>query len=286
VSPHISVVVPARDAATTLGALLESLRDQTLADDRYEVLVVDNASRDGTAAIARRFGVRLVEEPVANRSLARNRGAAAARADLLAFTDADCVASEGWLEGYLKCGDAAPLRAGPVLVSTGEPPNLVERYEALWRFGQESWVAQGWAATANLCVRRDAFDLVGGFDPAYRHIGEDVDFCVRARRAGQGLGWCPGAVVSHATEDRLWPVLKRAFFHGYSSGQCWHRVGVGHRAWRDPLPGVGGDRALRQVGASPDGFDRAEWRRLGRIARTAYAARVLGSVWGEVRRAR
>jgi GT2 family glycosyltransferase len=286
IRPDISVVVPARNAVPTLGPLLDSLRRQTLADDRYEVVVVDNASSDGTAAVARALGVRVVEEPLPNRSRARNRGAAAARADLLAFTDADCLASAGWLEGYLACGDASPLRAGPVLVSTGEPPNLIERYEALWRFGQESWVAQGWAATANLCVARRAFDMVGGFDPAYRHIGEDVDFCVRARRAGQELGWCPEAVVSHATEDRLWPLLRRAFFHGYSSGQCWHRIGVGHRAWRDPLPAVAGDRALRLVGASPDGFDPAEWRRLARIGRTAYAARVLGSVWGEATRAR
>jgi GT2 family glycosyltransferase len=286
VRPDISVVVPARDGAGTLGALLESLQAQTLADDRYEVLVVDNASRDATAAVARRLGAGVVEEPVPNRSRARNRGAAAARAELIAFTDADCVASPGWLEGYLACEDGSPLRAGPVLVQTGDPPNLVERYESLWRFGQQAWVVQGWAATANLCVTRDAFARTGGFDPAYRHIGEDVDFCVRARRAGQALGWCPGAVVSHTTEDRLWPVLKRAFFHGYSSGQCWHRVGVGQRAWRDPIPALAGDRALRQFGASPEGFAPDEWRRLLRVARPAHAARVLGSLWSEAQRAR
>jgi GT2 family glycosyltransferase len=286
VGPEISVVIPTRDGAATLPRLLRSLRGQTLADERFEIVVVDNASRDATAAVARHFGARVVEEPVANRSRARNRGAATARAELLAFTDADCVASTGWLEGFLACEDECPLRAGPVLSRTGDPPNLVERYEALWRFGQEAWVSQGWAATANLCVQREAFDAIGGFDPAYRHIGEDVDLCVRARRAGHGLGWCPGAVVSHATEDRLGPMLRRAFFHGYSSGQCWYRVGLGQRAWRDPLPALAGDRALRQVGASPEAFDPAEWRRLRRVARTAYAARVLGSLWGEARRAR
>ena len=248
--------------------------------------MVDNASRDATAAVARGLGARVAHEPVANRSRARNRGVAEARAGLIAFTDADCVATPGWLSGLLSCGDPSPLRAGPVLVRTGEPPNLVERFEALWRFGQEAWVKQGWAATANLCVTRDAFERTGGFDPAYRHIGEDVDFCVRARRAGLSLGWCPGAVVTHATEDRLWPVLKRSFFHGYSSGQCWHRVGLGQRAWQDPLPALAGDRALRQFGASPDGFRPDEWRRLSRIARGAHAARVLGSLWGETRRAR
>jgi GT2 family glycosyltransferase len=285
-APDISVVVPARDATATLPALLESLRAQEVAAERYEVVVVDNASRDDTAGFARSLGARVVHEPVPNRSRARNRGVADARADLIAFTDADCVATTGWLRGFLDCGDRSPLRAGPVLVRTREPPNRVERFETLWRFGQESWVRQGWAATANLCVTRDAFERVGGFDPAYRHIGEDVDFCVRAGRAGQRLGWCADAVVTHATEHRLWPLLKRSFFHGYSSGQCWHRVGFGQRAWRDPLPAVVGDRALRQFGASPDYFEADEWRRLVRVARPAHAARVLGSLWGEATRAR
>jgi glycosyltransferase involved in cell wall biosynthesis len=285
-APEISVVIPARDGAATLGALLESLREQHVDDDRYEVIVVDNASRDATAAVARRLGARVTHEPIPNRSRARNRGVAAARGDLIAFTDADCVATPGWLRGFLSCGDHSPIRAGPVIVRTGEPPNAIERFEALWRFGQEAWVKQGWAATANLCVTRAAFDEIRGFDPAYRHIGEDVDFCVRARRAGLSLGWCPDAIVTHATDDRLWPVLKRSFFHGYSAGQCWYRVGLGQRAWRDPMAALTGDRALRQFGASPDRFEREEWRRLSRIARRAYAARVLGSLWGETVRAR
>ncbi len=285
-SPEVSVVVPARDAAATLGPLLESLERQTLPPERFEVIVVDNDSRDATAQVARARGARVVEEPIPNRSRARNRGAAAARAPLIAFTDSDCLATPDWLAGYLDCEDPSPLRAGPVFVRTGEPPNLVERYESLWRFGQESWVAQGWAATANLCVTREAFDSIGGFDPAYRHIGEDVDFCVRARHAGHALGWCPGAVVTHATEDRVWPLLKRSFFHGYSSGQCWHRIGFGQRAWRDPLPALAGDRALSQFGTSRTAFEPGEWRRLMRVARPAHAARVLGSLWGEARRAR
>lgn len=279
-------MIPARDGAATLGPLLTSLRRQDLSDDRYEIVVVDNASRDDTAAVVRSHGARVAHEPIPNRSRARNRGVREARADLIAFTDADCVATAGWLTGLLSCEDSSALRAGPVLVRTSEPPNAVERFESLWRFGQEAWVRQGWAATANLSVTRAAFESVGGFDPAYRHIGEDVDFCVRARRAGLALGWCPEAVVTHATEDRLWPVLKRSFFHGYSSGQCFHRVGLGQRAWRDPLPAVAGDRALRQFGASPDDFEPAEWRRLVRIGRLAHAARVLGSVWGETSYAR
>ncbi|HVE69379.1 MAG TPA: glycosyltransferase [Solirubrobacteraceae bacterium] len=284
--PEVSVIVPVRDGAGSLPALLGSLDRQTLDRARFEVIVVDNGSRDGTAQVAREGGARVVAEPIPNRARARNRGAAAARADRFAFTDADCEADPGWLEALLACAGRAPLLAGPVRVATGDPPNLVERYEALWRFAQEHWVADGWAATANLCVERAAFEEVGGLDPAYRHIGEDVDLCLRARRAGLALELCEGAVVYHQAEDRLSPMLRRAFFHGYSAGQLSRRMGIGEFAWRHPMPLVVGRAAMGQVGIGPERVDRAEWRRMSRLARLAYGARMAGSAWAELRRVR
>ena len=285
-APEISVVVPARDSAPSLPKLLDSLAAQTLDRERFEVVVVDNASRDGTAEIARAAGAVVVHEPVPNRSRARNRGFEAARADRIAFTDADCVASPGWLEALLACADSAPLLAGAVLTTVSAEPNSVERLEQRWRFAQEHWVREGWAATANLSVERRALDAVGGFDPAYRHIGEDADLCVRARRAGFALGWCPGAEVLHEAESALAPMLKRAFRHGYGAHQALRRVGTGHRAWSDPTPFLFGDRALERLGIAPAGLGASERGSLRRLARLSYAARIAGSVWAELRRAR
>lgn len=283
---EISAIVPVRNGADSIGALLTSLAGQTLDRSLFEVIVVDNASTDGTAEVARRHGATVVSEPVANRSRARNRGAAAASSRRYAFIDADCVADRTWLEALLANANRAPLVAGDIRLVTSPLPNTIERFEALWRFGQESWVGQGWAATANLLVDADAFDSVGGLDPSWRHVGEDVDFCFRARAAGFDLAYCGEAIVTHAGEDRWRPFLKRCFLQGYSVNQAFYRLGAGYRAWRRPLPALFGDQALRDVGHQPESFPPDEWRTMSRIARTAYAARIAGSVWAEVVHAR
>jgi GT2 family glycosyltransferase len=284
--PELSVIIPVRDGERALPPLLESLRAQTLAPERFEVIVVDNASRDRTAEIAAASGARVVNEPIPNRSRARNAGAAAARAQLYAFTDADCVADAQWLGSLLGARGRAPLVAGDVRLTVSERPNVVERYEALWRFGQEAWVReQGWAATANLLVSAEAFAAVGGFDTTWRHIGEDVDFCFRAAKAGYGLAYCAEAIVSHDGERAWRPLLERCFRHGYSVNQAYHRLAAGGRAWRNPRPLVG-DRALRESGHSPERFSPREWRAMARVARVAYVARMTGSLWSELSRAR
>jgi GT2 family glycosyltransferase len=284
--PEVSVVIPVRDGAGSLPALLDSLAAQDLEADRYEVIVVDNASRDDSAEVASSRGASVVFEPRPNRSGARNAGVAAATADVIAFTDADCTVSPRWLSALLACRGQAPLIAGPVEVDTHDPPNLIERFEANWRFDQESGVKGGWAATANLLVEREAFEAIGGFDTAYRHIGEDVDFCLRAGRAGFAIAYCEGAVVRHEAEYELSPFLRRSFFHGYSAAQVLRRLGVGAIAWRSPRPMLSPRAALEWYGLPADELPAKERRRQSALATATYASRVAGSLWSSLRRAR
>ena len=274
-------MIPVRDGEQTLPTLLDALDGQTLARDRFEVIVVDNGSRDGSGALARERGARVVDEPRPNRARARNRGVDVATGAVIAFTDADCVPAPEWLTALSACLAGSPIAAGAVELVTRGRPTRWEQLEGLWRFRQEAAVAQGWAATANLGVRRDAFLAVAGFDPAYRHIGEDVDFCLRLGAAGFALSWCPHAVVRHHAEETARAVLRRGVIHGYSSNQHarrWHDD-FGWRHWRHPRPAVSGDWALRRFG---DGA--AAHRELLGVARAEYAARVIGSAWAELRR--
>lgn len=285
-APAASVVVPARDAAGSLAALLDSLAGQDVSGG-MEVIVVDNASRDATGAVAAAHGARVVREERPGRARARNAGAAAARGDLLLFIDADCTADEGWAQALATCL-RAPLAAGPVTLLSGDPPNAVERLERLWRFRQEERVREGWAASANLGVRRSAFEALGGFDASFARIGEDVDLCLRAAAAGHRLVYCPGARVHHPVEARVGEVLRRGVAHGWSNYQLARRhPGRAGRAGghyhRHPGPLIRGDWALRRLSAHTQALPAAEHRRLLVLARLEYAARMVGSALAAAR---
>jgi GT2 family glycosyltransferase len=278
---RVSVITTVRDGEHALPALFDALDAQTAERGAFEVVVIDNASRDRTAEVARDRGAVVVAEPVPGRARARNRGVAGSSAPLLAFTDADCRPRADWLERVLGPLESQPLVAGRVVLTTSEPPSLVERLDALWRFRRESGE---WAPTANLGMHRTAFDTIGGFDADFRHIGEDVDLCLRARAAGFPLSWCRDAVVEHPAETELRPVLRRAFEQAYSLEDLRrrHDFETGEE-WRHPLPLIRGSYAVDRFGGGGGGFGAAADRRLLMLARLEYAGRMAGSAWALAR---
>ncbi len=197
--PAISVLVPARDAAATLPALLDALAAQELSP-AFEVLVVDDASRDATAALAR-------VHPIVDRVLtgagdgpgaARNLALVVAAAPMLAFTDADCVPAPGWLSAGLRAMGSADLVQGRVVAAGPCGP-----WDRTVRVGGLS----GLWETANLFARTDAVRAVGGFEPWLRprgskELGEDVWLGWRLHRAGARVAFAPDALVAHAILPR------------------------------------------------------------------------------------
>src|SRR5262245_13302207 len=100
--PRVSVIVPVRDGAETIGTCLDALCALDYPERVHEVIVVDNRSTDRTRQIVAGYPVRLVEERAVQSSYAaRNRGVVAATGDVLAFTDADCVPDRAWLRALV-----------------------------------------------------------------------------------------------------------------------------------------------------------------------------------------
>jgi glycosyltransferase involved in cell wall biosynthesis len=200
---EVSVIVPARDAEATIGATLDALAAQSYAWGAYEVIVVDNGSTDGTAALAESRGAQVLRRGRGDGpAAARNDGAAAASAPVLAFTDADCAPEPGWLAaGMARVAEGAELVQGVV-----RPPEDA----GLGPFDRTVWVTEdhGLYETANLFVDRTAFFHAGGFvdvpgtDPDEAPFGEDTWLGWRMRRAGRRDAFAPDAVVRHAVFPR------------------------------------------------------------------------------------
>jgi cellulose synthase/poly-beta-1,6-N-acetylglucosamine synthase-like glycosyltransferase len=197
----VSVIVPVRDGAETIGSCLDALAAVDYPRERLEIVVVDNRSRDDTRAIVARHPVRLVCEDVVQSSYAaRNRGVAVASGTVLAFTDADCVPDRGWLRGLV-----APLALPDVVGVAGAieafaATSAVERFQARRSIRAERAFAHPvlpFAQTANAAFPRDLVVALGGFD-ARIPFGGDLDFSWRLQReTGQRLVYAPTALVRH-----------------------------------------------------------------------------------------
>jgi glycosyltransferase involved in cell wall biosynthesis len=180
----IAVIVCAYNERRLLPACLHSLRAQTRPPD--EIIVVDNASTDGTAAVARDvLGVKIITEPKKGLVVAREAGRRATRCDVLAYVDADCRAPITWLERVeARFGsDAAPVAVtGPYRFydwdRTGSA--LIRLYDLFVAPATHALVHRIFGMGAilyggNFAVRRGALERIGGFDTAIEFHGEDTN---------------------------------------------------------------------------------------------------------------
>jgi glycosyltransferase involved in cell wall biosynthesis len=219
--PAVSVVVPTRDRAGYLDVTLASLRDQDFGEP-FEVIVVDDGSSDSTPDVIRRAGVRsIVHDPPRGPNAARNAGARAAAADLVALVDDDVFAPRGWL-GALVAGarrhpeaDAlgGPIRArleGPAPRGCGRelPPITTLDLGPADRDAELVW-------SANMLIRREALDRVGGFDEARPPGGDEEEWLRRLRQLGGRVFYIADAGLDHrrAGDDARLRALMRGAYH-------------------------------------------------------------------------
>jgi len=192
-SHGLSVIVCAYNEERYLAACLHSLLAQTRPPD--EIIVVDNASTDATAAVASRVpGVTVVHEPAKGLVRARAAGWAAAGGDLLVYLDADCRAPLQWLERVDRrfvrhprlAAVTGPYRfydwdfVGQALVWAYDRLVAPPVHVALQRVARAGAILYG----GNFAVRRSALDAIGGFDTTIEFHGEDTNLGRRLVRAG------------------------------------------------------------------------------------------------------
>jgi N-acetylglucosaminyl-diphospho-decaprenol L-rhamnosyltransferase len=228
-APGIAIVVVAHNSAADLPRTLGALREQLGEED--DVVVVDNASTDGSAEAARSVvGTGAVVETGANLGFAAgcHAGVRATTAPLVLLLNPDCEPAPGCLDALRAVADERPgwgawqalvtLPGGERVNTAG---NLVHYLGFGWAGRLDEPVASvpnhpyeaGFVSGAALVIRRSAWEQTGGFDERYFMYGEDLDLSVRLRLAGHGLGVAPAARVAHEYEftkgDYKWFFLER-----------------------------------------------------------------------------
>jgi GT2 family glycosyltransferase len=206
-APEVSVVVATLGRETRLAFLLEALREQTLASERYEVVVVRGRAPGDPAGGAEALGARVVESAPGGPSELRNKGIACARAPLVAFTDDDCRPQPDWLERLVE--GAGRERGDFILQGRTEPdPDETRRLHGLART-QSIVGPSDWYQACNIAYPRALLERLGGFDERFDGGGEDADLALRALAQGARPVYVDAARVWHAVHSRhLWDAVR------------------------------------------------------------------------------
>lgn len=209
---ELSVVIPAHNAAATIGEQLSALAGQRW-DGGWEIVVIENGSTDRTAeeVEAKRAllgdRLRLVQSERAGASFARNLGVSEARADHIAFVDADDVVGDGWLAAMAAVLRRHGFATGPLELDRLNPRWLSDsRGRSTESSGPTFYGIFPYAHGCNLGVHRRLWDDVGGLDEAMTAT-EDIDLSLRMWLAGSPAVFEPAAVVHYRyrTDPRaLW----------------------------------------------------------------------------------
>jgi glycosyltransferase involved in cell wall biosynthesis len=185
----ISVIIPALNEERFLGETLQRLHEavrtlQSSHDCPAQVIVVDNASEDQTAGVARRLGAIVVPEPIRNIARARNTGARMAEGKVLFFLDADTLVPPSVLARVVT-GMGDPMSVGGAVDVQHCPSRaFVRLYLRFWRvLGRLGGMAQGAAQFWD----REQFFIQGGYDETI-YMGEDVEFYWRMKRVARKQG--------------------------------------------------------------------------------------------------
>lgn len=214
---EVSVVIATRNGAERLPIVLGELERQTFARERFEAIIIDDDSHDGTPEVARRFEhARVIEAGRhVGQPAARNLGIAAASGELLAFTDDDCMPDQDWLERGVSRFREDPelgILAGRVTIALSSDPSVAELLDAARYFDVERYARKGFALGAGLWVRTEQARTVSGFNERLAGYGhDDFEFCRLLVDRGVRLGYAPEVHQNHPPRARLRDLASKSY---------------------------------------------------------------------------
>ncbi len=207
-----SIIIPTYNDWKRLQQCVMALENQTLSRDQYEVIVVDN-SEDGVipGEVNLPSSVQLIHESQPGSYAARNRGAIAATGDIFAFTDSDCIPDKNWLKNAQKYfNETNDMVGGKVeIFQPAGGSKYGYLYERATAFPQHNNVPMGKGVTANLFVKKEVFEKVGGFDAEIKS-GGDWEFTLRCTQAGYKMVYADDVQIKHPARN-LHTIFKKHY---------------------------------------------------------------------------
>lgn len=244
--PMVSVIVCTYNGSATIEDTLEGILK--LDYPNFEVIVVNDGSKDNVESIIKKFPVKLISTSNNGLSSARNTGMYAARGEILAYIDDDASPDQQWLKyiayayatsnhacigGPNICPEDSGFIATCVANAPGGPVHVLINDELAEH-----------VPGCNMTFRKEALMQIHGFDPLFRTAGDDVDVCWRIQQAGHTIGFHPAALVWHKRRNSL-----RAFWRqqkGYGKAEAlleakWPEKynAFGHLSWAGRIYGNG-----------------------------------------------
>ena len=222
--PYVSIIISVYNAMSTLSLCLEAIGNLDYPKDRFEVIVVDNGSTDGSDEVAMRFGAKVIYETTIKSSYAaRNKGIKEAKGELLAFTDSDCIVTPGWLKHLVKEWDDKSIGCFAGEIEAYQPSTLIEKYSDRAQILKQKWTLNNsylpYTQTANSAYRKEVFDQIGLFIPEMIS-GGDAELAWRMqKKLGMKIKFIPEALVYHrhrVSVKGLYKQFKR-YEHGKNS---------------------------------------------------------------------
>lgn len=222
--PSVSIIVPVLNREESIRLCLESLIELNYPD--YEIIVVDNGSTDSTRQIVASFPVKLLQEKSKGAYLARNRGIDAARGEIIAFTDSDCLVNRNWLRNLVRhyVHEKTGATGGNLLPYS--PCTITEEFLALGKLRifhssrvsnigeQANRFLSNALGSANMSFRKSVLKTVKGFNSRLPDFGGDYDLTWRVKRAGYNVVYDPEAIVYHRMRDSVTSMLQQFYTFG------------------------------------------------------------------------
>jgi len=225
-NPFISVIIPTHNRSSSLKKTLLSLMNQTYPKDRYEIIIVDDGGRDNTEKMIKELNkqtnsnINYFWQKNRGPAAARNLGIKHAKADIIAFTDDDCIVNPDWLEKIIEAfskdkdamivgGETLPPK-GRIVAAVGQ--GLTKNAFFDYVNGKKETI---FFPTCNAAFRKEVFKKAGYFDEDFPlAAGEDLEICWRAFKKGMKLLYEPSLIVTHYCNSSLCAYARQSFNYG------------------------------------------------------------------------